>query len=120
MSVKFPTLKVKFKNDLELIEIILKLYSVGCKISLRPFELTVMKYYIKYGFTEEAFQYIKEDENKKDGDIKVANVHLRDKGFLLHGVNNERKSTLSKDMEELRRQFINDKKSLYVFSFERR
>lgn len=119
MSIKFPTLVIQFKNDLELIEKVLKVYSIGRSISLRPFELVVMKYYIKYGLTEEACQYIKEDENKKDGDIKVANVHLRDKGYLVHGVSNQRKSSLSEDMEELRRQFVKDKKLLYALVFER-
>lgn len=117
----FPTLKkIPYKNDIDLIEKILMCYSIMQEKPLRKFEMTVLKYYIKYGFNDEAEEFIREEENKKDGDIRVANVHLRDKGYLLHGVNNQRKSELSLDMKSIRQSFIIDKKQLYVLLFNRK
>ena len=118
MSV-FPTLKTSYKNDLDLIEKILMCYSIMQDKPLRKFEMTVLKYYIKYGYCQEAEDYIKDDENKKAGDIRVANVHLRNNGYLLHGVDNLRKSKLSSDMEKVRKSFVEEKKNLYVIHFER-
>ena len=47
MSV-FPTLKTSYKNDLDLIEKILMCYSIMQDKPLRKFEMTVLKYYIKF------------------------------------------------------------------------
>jgi len=114
-----PALKIHYANDLDLIEIILSIYAIGNRAAIRPFEMTVLKYYIKYGFTEEAVEWIKDDEGKTNGDIRVANHWLRDKGYLNLGVTNLRKSTLSKDMEYIRKSFVEDKKNLYALIFER-
>lgn len=119
-GTKIPSLIIDYKNDLDLIEIILSIYAIGNRQPIRGFEMTVLKYYIKYGFNEEAVSYIIEDEGKKEGDIRVANTHLRNKGYLLLGVDNLRKSRLSKDMENLRQSFITDKKNLYALVFKRR
>lgn len=117
---KYPSLIVDYQNDLELIELLLQIYAIGRRSPIRQFEMTVMKYYIKYGFNEEAVSYIKEDEKKTDVDIRVANTHLRSKGYLELGKNNLRKSTLSQDMQNLRNSFILDehKSAIYVLGFK--
>lgn len=115
---KIPTLTAIFKHDLEKIEFILTVFALAKNKPIRPFEMTVLKYYMKYGFTDEAVQYIKEDEGKKDGDIRVANTHLREKGYLKLGVNNLRKSTLSDELESLRKNFVLENKNLYALYFE--
>ena len=94
-EITFPTLKVKFKNDFDKIEYILKVYSLAIGQPIRPFEMVILKYYMYYGYTTEAKNYIKEGEKKSDGQIRVAETHLRDKGYLRLGVNNLRKSSLS-------------------------
>ncbi len=114
---RFPTFRSVYRNDLDLIEKILLCYSILKDKPIRNFELTVLKYYIKYGYTDEAKQWIMDDENKKEGDIRVANVHLREKGFLNHGVNNQRKSELSLDMTKVRQNFILDKEKLCILLF---
>lgn len=115
---KFPVLTIEYTNDLELIELILTIYSVGKFINLRGFEKTVLKYYIKYGYSDEAKQYIKEDELKTDQDIRTADVNLRKKGFLLLGKTNFRKSTLSDEMETLRKCFIEKSGNFYPIVFK--
>lgn len=115
----FPTFYSKYKNDFELIEKLLLCYSLLNNKPLRQFELTVLKYYIKYGLTDEAKEFIEESEKKKTGDIRVANTHLRNKGFIIHGVNNLRKSELSPDMLKIRDNFILNKNKLCILVFNR-
>ena len=113
-------LNTGYKNDLDLIEKLLQCYSIMQEAPLRKFELTVLKYYIKYGYGDEAKSYIREDENKTRQDIRTADTHLRKNGYLLHGDVNLRKSSLSNDMEGLRKSFIIDKKNLYVLNFKKK
>ena len=61
---------------------------------------------MKYGYSDETRELISEDMGKDLKYINTTNTHLRDKGFIDKGVNNLRKSTLSKEMEELRKQFV--------------
>jgi len=114
---RFPTFRSTYSNDLDLIEKILMCYSILKNKPIRNFEMTTLKYYIKYGFNDEAKQFIMEDEGKKEGDIRVANVHLREKGYLNHGINNQRKSELSPDMAKIRQNFIIDKEKLCILLF---
>lgn len=114
----FPTLQVNFKNDFDKIEYILRIHSLAKGINIRPFEMIILKYYMYYGLTKEAKQSIKDNEKKTDTQIRVAETHLRDKGYLSLGVNNLRKSTLSKELEELRKSFVLDKKNIYALVFK--
>jgi hypothetical protein len=117
-DIVFPTLTVAFKNDFDRIEYILKVYSMAVGKSIRPFEMVILKYYMYHGYTQEAKDFIKEDEKKTDGQIRVAETHLRDKGFLKLGVLNQRKSTLSPELELLRKNFILDRKNIYALVFK--
>jgi hypothetical protein len=117
-NIVFPQLTVTFKNDFDRIEYILKVYSMAIGKSIRPFEMVILKYYMYYGYTQEAKDFIKEDEKKTDGQIRVAETHLRDKGFLELGKTNHRKSTLSSEMELLRKNFILDRKNIYALVFK--
>jgi hypothetical protein len=117
---KFQSLIIDYTNDLELIETILTIYGVGKKKPIRDFEMRCMKYYIKYGYNEMAKQYIIEDEGRTEGDIKQADHHLRKKGYLELGEKNQRKSTLSEDMRNIRYSFVEkeDKSNIYILAFK--
>ena len=118
MEAKIPTLRVKFKDDFDKIEFILKVYSLAINQPIRAFEMVILKYYMYYGYTQEAVEFIKKGEKKTDGDIRTANTHLRQKGFLSHGVTNLRKSSLSPELEALRKTFMIDRKKLYALVLE--
>ena len=117
-DIVFPTLTVSFKNDFDRIGFILNVYSMGIGKSIRPFEMVILKYYIYYGYTQEAKDFIREDEKKSEGQIRVAETHLREKGFLNLGTKNHRKSTLSPEMELLRKNFILERKNIYALVFK--
>ncbi len=117
--MSFPTLKTKYKNEIDLIDKILRVYSISQEVSLRNFERLILVYYIRSGYSKETKEFIKEDTGKKDGDIRVADVHLREKGYLMSSEKNLRMSKLSPDMESVRTSFIKNKKQIYVLAFQK-
>lgn len=110
---------ILYKSDLDKIEKILTIYSIVKEIKFRDFEKDVLKYYLVYGYNKETQEMIMEDLGKSDVNIRVTDTWLRKNGFLNLGVNNKRKSSLSKDMEMMRKDFILDKKDVYALIFKR-
>lgn len=110
---------IPYKSDLDKIEKILTIYSIVKEIKFRDFEKDVLKYYLVYGYNKETQEMIMEDLGKSDVNIRVTDTWLRKNGFLNLGVNNKRKSSLSKDMEMMRKDFIVDKKDVYALIFKR-
>lgn len=110
---------IPYKSDLDKIEKILTIYSIVKEIKFRDFEKDVLKYYLVYGYNKETQEMIMEDLGKSDVNIRVTDTWLRKNGFLNLGVNNKRKSSLSKDMEIMRKDFILDKKDVYALIFKR-
>ena len=110
---------IPYKSDLDKIEKILTIYSIVKDIKFRDFEKDVLKYYLVYGYNKETQEMIMEDLGKSDVNIRVTDTWLRKNGFLNLGVNNKRKSSLSKDMEMMRKDFILDKKDVYALIFKR-
>ena len=110
---------ISYKSDLDKIEKILTIYSPVKEIKFRDFEKDVLKYYLVYGYNKETQEMIMEDLGKSDVNIRVTDTWLRKNGFLNLGVNNKRKSSLSKDMEMMRKDFILDKKDVYALIFKR-
>ena len=110
---------IPYKSDLDKTEKILSIYSIVKEIKFRDFEKDVLKYYLVYGYNKETQEMIMEDLGKSDVNIRVTDTWLRKNGFLNLGVNNKRKSSLSKDMEMMRKDFILDKKDVYALIFKR-
>ena len=110
---------IPYKSDLDKTEKILTIYSIVKEIKFRDFEKDVLKYYLVYGYNKETQKIIMEDLGKSDVNIRVTDTWLRKNGFLNLGINNKRKSSLSKDMEMMRKDFILDKKDVYALIFKR-
>ncbi len=117
--MKFPTLKSTYKNEIDKVDKILQIYSLTQNKPLRNFERVILIYYIRNGYSKETKEFIKEDTGKKDGDIRVADLHLRNKGFLNASLTNLRMSNLSPDMESIRQSFIVGKKDVYVLLLQK-
>ena len=117
---QIPAIKgIPYKSDLDKIEKILTIYSIVKEIKFRDFEKDVLKYYLVYGYNKETQDMVKEDLGKSDVNIRVTDTWLRKNGFLNLGVKNRRKSSLSKDMETIRKDFITDSKNVYALMFKR-
>lgn len=110
---------IPYKSDLDKIEKILTIYSIVKEIKFRDFEKDVLKYYLVYGYSKETQEMVREDLGKSDVNIRVTDTWLRKNGFLNIGISNKRKSSLSKDMEMMRKDFILDKKDVYALIFKR-
>lgn len=110
---------IPYKSDLDKIEKILTIYSIVKEIKFRDFEKDVLKYYLVYGYNKETQEMVREDLGKSDVNIRVTDTWLRKNGFLNIGISNKRKSSLSKDMEMMRKDFILDKKDVYALIFKR-
>lgn len=124
-------LPVRYFNDVQLIEILLTIHAITKGINLRDYAKRILKYYIKYGYTDEAEQYIIEDYlderrianptpeqlRKINQSVRTANVELRDLGYLNHGTTNLRKSKLSDEMEQLRERFLTKKEKHLIITF---
>lgn len=115
---KIPMVVENIDSDLEVVDRVLTIYSTMKDKKLRPFERLVMKYYIKYGYTEEAKEYLREDVGRKQSDIKTTDSLLREKGFLIQSETNKRMSELSEDMEVIRKHFVLGTSSVYLVSFK--
>jgi len=125
------TIEGNVANDIQLIDKLLTVVAATKGVNLRDFTRRVLKYYLKYGYNDEAKKYILEDymaENgvtnptekyleKIDQRIRTANVHLRDEGFLLHGTTNQRKSRLSDEMERLRKKILDNNHDYILVKF---
>lgn len=119
MQQAIPTIKnIPYKSDLDKIEKVLNVYSTIKGIQFREFEKVILKYYLVYGYSKETKRIIQEDLGKKEGNIRVVDTSLREKGFLNKGTANLRKSRLSDDMEQIREEFIIKKKDVYLLMFK--
>lgn len=119
MQQTIPTIKnIPYKSDLDKIEKVLNVYSIIKGIQFREFEKVILKYYLVYGYSKETKRIIQEDLGKKEGNIRVVDTSLREKGFLNKGTSNLRKSRLSDDMEQIREEFIIKKKDVYLLMFK--
>lgn len=98
----------KCKTDIEMLTKVLEIHIVldQDRPRLRPQELQLMVYYIKYGYTKETMERYSEFSMKKTQHIRVLNQALRDKGYLLKSIYNNNKSELSPPMKKIREAFV--------------
>lgn len=101
-----PFISGRISTDLDKLDKIVTIYCLMNNIKIRGFEKDVLVYYLKYGYSDETREIISEDTGKELKYINTTNTFLRDKGFIEKGVNNQRKSSLSAEMEKLRDQFV--------------
>lgn len=116
--MNLPTLRNKYKNKIDLVDKILKIYAISQDIALRNFERQMLVYYIIYDYGQEAKDILKEDTGKRQEQIRVSDTYLRRQGFLVQCKNNMRMSELSPDMESIRDSFVKKNKKIYVLTFE--
>lgn len=116
--MKFPSLKNKYKDDLDFADKLLKVYSTLQDKPLTNFERKVMVYYIIHDVSKETRDYIKEDTNKKANYLNQIDFLLKEKGYLVDEKNNYRKKKLSVDMKAIRDSFFINRKRVYILTFD--
>lgn len=130
-DIKLPFLPINFKNEVDLVNKILSIYSLTKEndeppknsrfdsFKLRKFEKDVLNYYIRYGYGEETKRMIEEDMNKKSNAITQVDFLLKEKGYLEDLPNNYRMKKLNPSLEEIRKQFILGKRRVYALHFNK-
>lgn len=115
--------RIKPKNQIELIESILKVYSAlnfDEKRNLPKSELIILTYYVLYGLNEETLKNVLIDFPKYALNDYLAQINkkLRDKGYLIKDTHNFKKFHLNDDLQHIRKKFIEDKCKMYWIGFE--
>lgn len=122
-----PYLEIEFKNDIELINKLLRIYDLskpevldakGKVKQLRNFERQILVYYIRYGYSKETKEMISEDTGKKLNLIIQTDFLLKESGYLEDLENNYRMKKLNPALEKIREKFIEDKNRVYGIYFK--
>lgn len=124
---KIPYLEITFQNEFDLIEKLLKIYDMskpvvldakGKEIKLRKFQMDVLKYYMRYGYSKETKNIIEKDTGKKLNNIVQIDHGLKEAGYLLDLENNFRMKKLNPQLENIRNSFIEKRNRVYGISFK--
>lgn len=114
-----PGLNVKFKNQAELLDKLIRIYAAAKGIELANYERDTLMYYIRYGHSKETREFISEDTGKGLKYISVIDRKLKTKGFLVDDVRNYRRKNLSPDMKKFKDSFVNRGKTFYLINFKK-
>lgn len=121
---KIPYLQITFKNEVDLIDKLLRIYDLSRKDDinkphkqLRNFERQILNYYIRYGYSKETKTLIQEDTNKKLNAIIQTDFLLKEAGYLEDLENNYRMKKLNPYLEKIRQDFIQRKNRVYGIHF---
>ena len=124
---KIPYLKIKYKNQVDLVDKLLKIYDLSKedvpsdnkkKIkNLRNFERQVLNYYIRYGYSKETKNLIEKDTGKKLNAIVQTDFLLKESGYLEDMENNYRMKKLNPFLEKIRQDFILKRNRVYGLYF---
>lgn len=122
---KIPFLQINFKNEVDLIDKLLRIYDLSKKEDpekphkqLRNFERQVLNYYIRYGYSKETKDLIQEDTGKKLNAIIQTDFLLKESGYLENLENNFRMKRLNPYLDKIREDFIKKKNRVYGIHFK--
>jgi len=122
---KIPFLQISFKNEVDLIDKLLRIYDLSKKEDpnkptkqLRNFERQILNYYIRYGYSKETKNLIQEDTNKKLNALVQTDFLLKEAGYLEDLENNFRMKKLNPFLEKIREDFIQRKNRVYGIHFK--
>jgi hypothetical protein len=122
---KIPYLKIKYKNQVDLVDKLLKIYDLSKEYSLddnkrnlRNFERQVLNYYIRHGYSKETKNLIEKDTGKKLNAIVQIDFLLKESGYLEDMENNYRMKKLNPYLEKIRQDFILKRNIVYGLHFD--
>ena len=117
----FYTNYCSYKNEVDLVNKLLTIYSIVKKNNdLRNFEREVLNYYIRKGYSTGTKNQIKKELGKKARNLNQTNYHLKRKGYLKQSSKNQKDKKLNKELEEIRKLFIEGKTRVYVIGFKQK
>lgn len=124
---KIPYIEIKYKNEFELIEKLLRIYDIskpvlldkkGKEVKLRKFQMDVLKYYMKYGYSKKTKDIVQKDTGKTLNNIVQIDYHLKEAGYLIDMESNFRMKKLNPMLESIRGSFVQQKNRVYGVAFK--
>jgi len=129
-NVTYKFAKCNYTNDVELLSVLLKLYSISTfKEKLSDKEEKVLLYYVKYGYTDRTKSTILLDiEKNNKGNQKITRKHLdqinfslKQKGYLKNHPHNYRMKLVEDDIIEFYKTFTGKKdNSLFILGLHKK
>ena len=116
-------LMCRYKNEMDFIDKLLTIYSTVAmdkKDQLRKFEKDVLNYYIRFGFSTETKKIITQELGKTPDTITQATFYLKQKGYLVNSRTNMSRKNLNKDLQSLRKSFIEGDKKILAIGLKRK
>lgn len=111
--------QAEYSNELDLITKVLRIYSITrLNTKLVKKEEEVLVFYIKYGYSKDTKDLIKEELDMKSTHLNQLNYNLQKKGFLVTDGYNRQKKHLSNSLEQIRKSFLEDKLDTFVIKFK--
>lgn len=110
-----------YKNEVDLVNKLLSIYSIVKKNGdLRDFERKVLNYYIRKGYSKETKDQIIKELNLKQRNLNQTNYHLTNKGYLKQSTKNQKNKSLNKELQDIRKFFVEGKIRAYVIGFKQK
>lgn len=115
------SLKVECNNEIEILSALVNLYATSVHIRkdrppLRPKLVTVLAYYVKYGYNNVTKEMISKSLKVKKLNLNVMNSELTKLGFLLKCHKNLTNKNLNSELEKLSEFYkLGYKESIFAF-----
>lgn len=123
MSVNVYGIPIKYKDKLDLLKKVLRIYASVININakknyLRPRLVDVLAFYILFGYNKKTKELILQSLKMDIKNLNQINSELTKKKFLIRDSNNYTKKHISKELEELNNYFIlEDTKKIFLIKF---
>lgn len=123
MSVNVYGIPIKYKDKLDLLKKVLKIYASVININtkknyLRPRLVDVLAFYILFGYNKKTKELILQSLKMDIKNLNQINSELTKKKFLIRDNNNFTKKHISQELEELNKYFIlENTKKIFLIKF---
>lgn len=120
MSKEIYFNQLKYKNEIELLQKIIRIYSIiKLNDDLENHEENVLMFYFKYGYSQETKQKIRDSLGITAHYLNTINYHLDNKGYLRKDENNKQKKHLVDDLKKLREAFLERGVEVYAIGVKK-
>jgi len=117
----FYTNYCEFKNEVDIVNKLLSIYSIVKKNgNLRDFEKKVLNYYIRKGYSTKTKKQIVKELGLKQRNLNQTNYHLTNKGYLKQSTRNQKNKSLNKELQDIRKYFVEGNMKAYVIGFKQK
>jgi len=120
MSKEVYIVPYKYKNDLDLLNTVINVYSLtALKSSLTPKQQDTLRFYLQFGFTAKTKETIMKDLKITDKHLNQINCQLQKCGYLTRHPTNYRMKYINENLLKLKESFLSKKVDSLVIMFRK-